>query len=502
MGSPITVYRPNSNVIRLGGGSRTSVAGSPGGGGSGGVGDIFKFFKDISQDRDNREILRIAGIKDDVVDRLDRANLSALAGQVGEQNLKDLTTSGVNKQAGEDFQNSVEENRRVADAEFQGIGTGGEDDQASAWRSLTKMFQGPEQPGIEGPSLNPMTRQKTQEELERPPNAFGSESLNNAQGFQSQTANTFDGSPEALGRFLQTDRFKEGLAQAQGRDKAEIARDKSVFDSGVTTRQEIAKGNREIKTEIKSSFDKAKGVNVYKRFDTRKINGKVTTETTNLDEDAAVQSMALDFGLGKLTKSARETSMKTTNERLIESGDQINRLKNIGGVFDPSFVTTTGRFKAKVYGVYDSIFGLDSKSDAADYLKKRTKFKRQTNRAFTEFKVQMTGMAAAVVEIDDLKDQFLNEASDGRVAFESALKDMLQLQEDMQKIDTTYLNALEDKVRPSDAIKIRQNAARAILKKRGITFTASEKLEASQSDGNPALKKLQAIYKIIPGATQ
>ena len=493
--------RPSTIVVPAG---ESSVgARNVGAGSVNPLADLQKYARQVNIDRSNKELLRKAGVKSDIYDNADSATLSSLAAKVGGYNVDQIETNRLNTQSGKDFQQSVENTRDVADQQFQGISEGGTDEQTAAWRNLAEGLKGSEQEEPEedflgkGPYRMSQIHVPAQRDLERPPNAFGDESLNHVQGYQSQVAETFSNAPEALGRFLKTGRFKEGLKQAEARDDAEIAKDKTVFDSLISEQSKLSEEGREVKSEIKSTFDVERGVNVYKRYDSFR-SGK--TVITDLGEEAAVQSMALDFGLGKLTKPAREASMKKTTERLIESGNEITRLKNIGGLFQKDFVTSVGRIKGKGLALWDSLFGLSEKSKGGKFLKKQTKFKRQTNRAFTEFKVRMTGMAAAVVELDNLKAQFLNEDSDGALTFRSALKDMLQLQEDMEKVDTTYLQALEDKVRPSDAIKIRQNAARALLKERGITFTADEKLEASQSDGNPALKKLQAIYNIIPGA--
>jgi hypothetical protein len=493
--------RPSTIVVP--GGSSSVGARNVGAGSVNPLAEFQKYVRQVNIDRSNKELLRKAGVKSDIYDNADSATLSSLAAEVGKYNVAEIESSRVNRQSGKDFLEDVENTRDVADQQFQGIDEGGIDEKTAAWRNLVEGLKGSEQEEPEedflgeGPYRMSQIQVDAQRDLERPPNAFGDESLNHAQGYQSQVANTFDNAPEALGRFLQTGRFKEGLKQAQARDAAEIAKDKSIFDSLISEQSKLAEEGREVKSEIKSTFDVERGVNVYKRYDSFR-SGK--TVVTDLDEEAAVQSMALEFGLDKLTKSAREASMKKTNERLITSGNEITRLKNIGGLFQKDFVTSFGRVKGKALAIWDSLFGLSTKSKGGKFLKKQTKFKRQTNRAFTEFKVRMTGMAAAVVELDNLKAQFLNEDADGALTFRSALKDMLQLQEDMEKVDTAYLKALEDNVRPSDAIKIRQNEARALLTKRGITFTADEKLEASQSEGNPSLKKLQSIYNIIPGA--
>lgn len=91
----------------------------------------------------------------------------------------------------------------------------------------------------------------------------------------------------------------------------------------------------------------------------------------------------------------------------IQSGFEIaGRLRRIRDNYDPNFLTYQGRGKAAVAGVMDKA-GISGKDDRA-MLKQRRRFEQNVRREFNAYRKEITGAAAAVQEMEELKRSMMN----------------------------------------------------------------------------------------------
>jgi hypothetical protein len=431
MGSPITVYRPNSNVIRLGGGSRTSVAGSPGGGGSGGVGDIFKFFKDISQDRDNREILRQSGHDEDIINMMSRESLQTSA----DESVKSSIEGDAIKQLSQNFAQGNSANRdfvgyeEMQDAVAKGLPV---TEGVSQRQPLPFQFQGESKqtPGIaalgrmfledgninEAGDLVSQTRQ----------DFVNKQTPNNIPGSAPVQEVTI-GDPTARYKG-QSELFQEGVraltdAQAGRADNSNIISklqgkaikdDDALFDR--QTKIAVARNKESLRPTTYLDFDK-NGNPVSKRGVHDLGNGTVTPSTmAGIDKKDVLTPPSVEVtktennenpGLSALIK---DTSIDTK-----DIYDLNGLYQQAANLMDDDFFGIFGELETGFFKYVDKNGIVDISQPNAERMQKAVNFVKLTRQIFLQEKIAVTGLAAPVQEAESLEDTFLNFEKMGAV---------------------------------------------------------------------------------------
>jgi hypothetical protein len=508
MGSPITVYRPNSNVIRLGGGSRTSVAGSPGGGGSGGVGDIFNFFKGLAQDRDNKLILENHGMDREAVDLLSAEDRSALVTSVSANDVKRLEQeeTGGNVQSGVDiFAKLSEANKKLdqdrnipLELQFgRGINskdptsneTGGEQIPNKSPEEFTTNDDG----SVNLNELNvnasrdiPDSRSTVEvgREGEAFPPKSGTELLTDLfRSKDSASPEQIDRREQAGAPFMKPSQIVEAekgnlLARLTGQAGGTTARDISIKGQNYKVTRDNVTGVDSIESDtitpeslaglttddLTNPATKKPGVAIINKVDQSVIFLK-DKDGNWLSPAPSQQRFKIDFA-----EKSREKAIEEARSRVDLSSESTLTFGNIKSRYKPAYVTNLGRLGYSVAGLIDNFKKLDPKTSAGSFLAKAGAFYQDVQAAFLEYRHRLTGAAGSDVEMGEIRKSFLNPEQDGGTLFESNLDRLLSIADEHHKIELQSVQLLEQgKSLTYVAIK-KRDMIRAMLEAKGVTL--------------------------------
>jgi hypothetical protein len=124
--------------------------------------------------------------------------------------------------------------------------------------------------------------------------------------------------------------------------------------------------------------------------------------TVNPDGSVSVVSgKGIGSGLQKRTKGDLEKT-------LVSAEQNISNLKRIEEQFDPEFLTYLGKGKAWTLGVLGKA-GVKLNPEQTKYVGSRKKFAQNINRFFNQYRREITGAAASIMELNDLRKAMFSE---------------------------------------------------------------------------------------------
>tara|TARA_R110002096_G_scaffold59003_1_gene148252 strand:- start:63 stop:1313 length:1251 start_codon:yes stop_codon:yes gene_type:complete len=144
-----------------------------------------------------------------------------------------------------------------------------------------------------------------------------------------------------------------------------------------------------------------------------------------IDKDSA-QSGGISIGadgsvqIGGPVKTVKPID-KQSQEKIISAGESLGRLKRIKSAYDPSFLTYQGKLEKGIANVMNKA-GIDLSKEDKDMLRQNRKFTQGVNAEFNAYRKLITGAAAAMSEMEDLKKAMLS-TDIGPVEFEAAFNE-------------------------------------------------------------------------------
>tara|TARA_R110000787_G_scaffold280016_1_gene390466 strand:+ start:330 stop:1952 length:1623 start_codon:yes stop_codon:yes gene_type:complete len=534
MGSPITVYRPRSNVIRLGGGNSTSVAGSPGGGGSGGVGDIFNFFKGLAQDRDNKLILENHGMDREAVDLLSAEDRSALVTSVSANDVKrdEQRQTGENVQSGVDiFAKLSEANKKLdqdrnipLELQFgRGINskdptsneTGGEQIPNKSPEEFTTNDDG----SVNLNELNvnasrdiPDSRSTVEfgKEGEAFPPKSGTELLTDLfRSKESASLEQIDRREQAGASFMKPSQIVEAekgnlMARLTGQAGNETTTTASVNGKNYQFTRDAVTGLESVRMD-KVTAESLSGLVTDDL--TNPATGKTNVALLNKadgtytfikdeNDNYAVpapkprQAFTVNFGAKTMEKALDET-----RTRIALASDAIQTLGNIEARYDRKYVTNIGRLGYSIAGLIDNFKKLDPKTRAGSFLGQAGAFYKDVQEAFLEYRHALTGAAGSDVEMEQIKAAFLDPKGEGGTVFEAAMERMKDIQQSHYEIELESLKWLEAGKSLSFVAMKKMNKIRAMLEAKGVNMGKLKRYKVPAFDPNDLGAAMQAYQK-------
>lgn len=158
------------------------------------------------------------------------------------------------------------------------------------------------------------------------------------------------------------------------------------------------------KVEVTPGIDPATGELGYFRIDGQGNNlGKVEgvnpppKSSMTIGPDGTVT-------FGPPTSSSNVTDMQ---KKVTSAIDSVAKLQSIEKAFDPKFLTYTGKGKQKLLSVAEKA-GVDLSREQQNALAKHREFIEGVEQFFNAYKKEITGAAAAVSEIQQLKESIIN----------------------------------------------------------------------------------------------
>ncbi|MGH1374501.1 MAG: hypothetical protein ACRBBW_20865 [Cellvibrionaceae bacterium] len=109
-----------------------------------------------------------------------------------------------------------------------------------------------------------------------------------------------------------------------------------------------------------------------------------------------------------------------SQKRVISGGESLARLQTIRENYNPKFLTYSGK-KDRWLSALKSKADIDLSSDERDMLTQHRKFSQSVNYEFNAYRKLITGAAAAVAELEDLKKAMISEDL-SPVEFEAAFE--------------------------------------------------------------------------------
>lgn len=123
-------------------------------------------------------------------------------------------------------------------------------------------------------------------------------------------------------------------------------------------------------------------------------------------------------GGGNAFVAPDKTVGREAQQGVVSGTETLDRLDRILSTYDPKFLTYQGQAQAGVAGLMDKA-GMSS-PEQRDLIAKRRKFSQNVNREFNAYRKEITGAAAAVSELEALKEAIINMDL-SPTEFESAL---------------------------------------------------------------------------------
>lgn len=165
-----------------------------------------------------------------------------------------------------------------------------------------------------------------------------------------------------------------------------------------------ARTERPASVTIRAGVDPATGSAAYFRFDSQGNNlGKVEgvnpppKSSMTIGPDGTVT-------FGPPTSSSNVSDMQ---KKVTSAIDSVAKLQSIEKAFDPKFLTYTGKGKQKLLSVAEKA-GVDLSREQQNALAKHREFIEGVEQFFNAYKKEITGAAAAVSEIQQLKESIIN----------------------------------------------------------------------------------------------
>ena len=542
MGSPITVYRPNSNVIRLGGGSRTSVAGSPGGGGSGGVGDIFNFFKGLAQDRDNKLILENHGMDREAIDLLSAEDRAKLVTDVSANDVKRLEQeeTGGNVQSGVDiFAKLSEANKKLdqdknipLELQFgRGINskdpkfteTGGDritevleeqnvgEDGVPVGEAQRLGFQTDQRTPIVRDSI-PANRSTVEfgREGEAFPPKSGTELLTDLfRSKESASPEQIDRREQAGAPFMKPSQIVEAekgnlLNRLTGQAGNETTTTASINGKNYQFTKDDVTGLESVRMD-KVTAESLAGLVTDDLTNPatgktnvallNKADGTYTfikDKNNNYAVPAPKPKQAFTVHFGAKTK---EKALDETRTRIALASDSILTLGNIESRYKPAYVTNIGRLGYSVAGIIDNFSKLDPKTRAGSFLGQAGAFYKDVQEAFLEYRHALTGAAGSDVEMEQIKAAFLDPKGEGATVFEAAMARMKDIQQSHYEIELESLKWLEAGKSLSFVAIKKMNKIRAMLEAKGVKMGKLKQAKTPDFDPSDVGAAMEAYQK-------
>lgn len=126
--------------------------------------------------------------------------------------------------------------------------------------------------------------------------------------------------------------------------------------------------------------------------------------------------------IGGSVEPTRTTQNKLQKE-LVSRTESLARMQQIRKTFDPKFLTYGGKIKNFVSKVKDKA-GSELSTQQRDQLKQYRRFTQSVNFEFNAYRKEITGAAAAVKELEDLKKAMISEDL-SPVQFEAAYEEYM-----------------------------------------------------------------------------
>jgi len=136
---------------------------------------------------------------------------------------------------------------------------------------------------------------------------------------------------------------------------------------------------------------------------TKNLAGSSSSFTVTPDGTVTFQS-----GKGITPAGLQKPTARLLEKKLVFFEETIGDLARIREQFEPDFLTFAGRGRAFLTNL-KSKGGLNLTPEEIEFTQKRRKFSQNVNRTFNAYRKEITGAAAAVRELEDIKKAALNE---------------------------------------------------------------------------------------------
>ena len=131
---------------------------------------------------------------------------------------------------------------------------------------------------------------------------------------------------------------------------------------------------------------------------------------------------------------------KSTNDlqkRIIDSQSMLTRLDKVRNSYNEDYLTVTGKLYGMGVNIADRLPTRDFLNDK-DFIRGRTKFDNEVEQIFNQYRKEITGAAAAIQELERLKQSLLNKDMTP-TQFEASYEQFRSTIEDSMKISQTML---------------------------------------------------------------
>lgn len=145
------------------------------------------------------------------------------------------------------------------------------------------------------------------------------------------------------------------------------------------------------------------------------------------------------YGDAPLDKSVS----KAAQEKVISAGESLARLQRIKDTYKPEYLTYQGKAENYLSSI-KSKAGVDLSPQEKEDLQQRRKFTQAVNYDFNQYRKEITGAAAAVSELENLKKAALNDDL-GPDEFEAAFSEYV---EERQRSLRIYNKLLREGLKP------------------------------------------------------
>lgn len=135
---------------------------------------------------------------------------------------------------------------------------------------------------------------------------------------------------------------------------------------------------------------------------TRNLAGSSQSFTVSPDGTVTFQS-----GKGITPAGLQKPTARLLEKKLVFFEETIGDLARIREQFEPDFLTFAGKGRAFLTSL-KSKGGLNLTSEEIEFTQKRRRFTQNVNRTFNAYRKEITGAAAAVRELEDIKKAALN----------------------------------------------------------------------------------------------
>lgn len=165
---------------------------------------------------------------------------------------------------------------------------------------------------------------------------------------------------------------------------------------------------------VETFYDEKTGLPVKKQWDPNSgqwvtQGGTKTPDGTSLYVDPTTGEVMFQSGEGVLPNGNQGLGRTTTNDIQKDIDDleiQKSQVERIGQLYDPELLTIPGKVRGK-WAEYADKLGVSGPGDRA-YLDKQTRFVNNVEQVFNLYRKDITGAAAALAELDRLKQSVIN----------------------------------------------------------------------------------------------